>query len=468
MIRNAFDYRFATKPLGGSAQLGVMRAGKEVRADVALEAAPDTPRDEIVISSRSPFLGAKIANLRRRWRTNCGSIPRAQGVVILDVATARRRRVSASSAATSSLSVNGEKIAQTRDLDRVADEQQPAVAHHHHARRPADLRGARRMSMRAPKRGGPSLFAAAGLEHDAPRPLADKLRPTQACRSRRPGPSARARRRAHAHAGDALARLADLLGPARHRQDHGGAAAGAGDRPAFRADFGDVLRRRRPQEGVRGRRARGARSGRARCCSSTRSTASTARSRIRSCRSWRTAPSCWSAPPPKTRPSSSTRRCCRARACWCSSRSMPRRSRSCSPRAEEIEGKTLPLDDEARASLIRMADGDGRASLTLAEEVWRAARAGEMFDAAALQDVVQRRAPIYDKIAGRPLQPDLGAAQIGARLRPRRGALLSLPHARCRRGPALSRAPRGAHGGRGYRARRSAGAGDRQRRQGRL
>jgi putative ATPase len=66
-------------------------------------------------------------------------------------------------------------------------------------------------------------------------------------------------------------------------------------------------------------------------------------------------------------------------------------------RAEEIEGKPLPLDDEARASLIRMADGDGRAALTLSEEVWRAARAGEMFDAAKLQEVVQRRAPIYDK-----------------------------------------------------------------------
>ncbi|MFZ0838021.1 MAG: replication-associated recombination protein A [Xanthobacteraceae bacterium] len=66
-------------------------------------------------------------------------------------------------------------------------------------------------------------------------------------------------------------------------------------------------------------------------------------------------------------------------------------------RAEAIEGKPLPLDPEARASLIRMADGDGRASLTLAEEVWRAARSGEVFGAAALQDIVQRRAPIYDK-----------------------------------------------------------------------
>jgi putative ATPase len=66
-------------------------------------------------------------------------------------------------------------------------------------------------------------------------------------------------------------------------------------------------------------------------------------------------------------------------------------------RAEAIEGRPLPLDADARASLIRMADGDGRAALMLAEEVWRAARAGESFDAAKLQEVVQRRAPIYDK-----------------------------------------------------------------------
>jgi putative ATPase len=66
-------------------------------------------------------------------------------------------------------------------------------------------------------------------------------------------------------------------------------------------------------------------------------------------------------------------------------------------RAEEIEGKPLPLDAEARTSLIGMADGDGRASLTLAEEVWRAARKGETFNSTDLQKIVQRRAPIYDK-----------------------------------------------------------------------
>ncbi len=66
-------------------------------------------------------------------------------------------------------------------------------------------------------------------------------------------------------------------------------------------------------------------------------------------------------------------------------------------RAEEIEGKKLPLDAQAREALTGMADGDGRACLTLAEEIWRAARKDELFDSAKLQEIVQRRAPIYDK-----------------------------------------------------------------------
>lgn len=66
-------------------------------------------------------------------------------------------------------------------------------------------------------------------------------------------------------------------------------------------------------------------------------------------------------------------------------------------RAEELEERALPVDDDARQSLIRMADGDGRAALTLAEEVWRAARPDEVFDVGTLQEIVQRRAPVYDK-----------------------------------------------------------------------
>lgn len=66
-------------------------------------------------------------------------------------------------------------------------------------------------------------------------------------------------------------------------------------------------------------------------------------------------------------------------------------------RAEALEGRALPLDAEARDMLVRMADGDGRAALTLADEIWRAAHPGEVLDARSLTDVVQRRAPIYDR-----------------------------------------------------------------------
>ncbi len=66
-------------------------------------------------------------------------------------------------------------------------------------------------------------------------------------------------------------------------------------------------------------------------------------------------------------------------------------------RAETREGRALPLDPDARFSLVRMADGDGRAALSLAEEAWRAAKPGEIFDTAMLVSIVQRRAPIYDK-----------------------------------------------------------------------
>ena len=66
-------------------------------------------------------------------------------------------------------------------------------------------------------------------------------------------------------------------------------------------------------------------------------------------------------------------------------------------RAEVLENRELPLTPEARLALARFADGDGRAVLTLAEEIWRAAKPGEILDEAGLSEVIQRRAPIYDK-----------------------------------------------------------------------
>ncbi|WP_306120257.1 MULTISPECIES: replication-associated recombination protein A [unclassified Roseitalea] len=66
-------------------------------------------------------------------------------------------------------------------------------------------------------------------------------------------------------------------------------------------------------------------------------------------------------------------------------------------RAEDMMGAPLPVDGDARALLVGMADGDGRAVLSLAEEVWRVARPDDVFDEQTLRAVLQRRAPVYDK-----------------------------------------------------------------------
>ena len=67
-------------------------------------------------------------------------------------------------------------------------------------------------------------------------------------------------------------------------------------------------------------------------------------------------------------------------------------------RAEDAEARALPLVDDARAALVSMADGDGRTCLNLAEEVFAAADQGsEPLSRNALVRLVQRRAPVYDK-----------------------------------------------------------------------
>jgi len=65
-------------------------------------------------------------------------------------------------------------------------------------------------------------------------------------------------------------------------------------------------------------------------------------------------------------------------------------------RAEAHFGEKLPLTDDARASLRAMADGDGRYLLNLVEEI-ATIKLATPLDSAALVGAVQRRAPLYDK-----------------------------------------------------------------------
>jgi len=66
-------------------------------------------------------------------------------------------------------------------------------------------------------------------------------------------------------------------------------------------------------------------------------------------------------------------------------------------RAEAYQARPLPLTPEAREALIAMADGDGRYVLTLAETLFAIEPGAAALDNAALARVLQRRAPAYDK-----------------------------------------------------------------------
>ncbi|MCP5410827.1 MAG: replication-associated recombination protein A [Alphaproteobacteria bacterium] len=65
-------------------------------------------------------------------------------------------------------------------------------------------------------------------------------------------------------------------------------------------------------------------------------------------------------------------------------------------RAEDYYGSPLPLTDEARAALRAMADGDGRYLLGLVQEL-SGVKTVKPLDVAGLAEVVQRRMPLYDK-----------------------------------------------------------------------
>lgn len=65
-------------------------------------------------------------------------------------------------------------------------------------------------------------------------------------------------------------------------------------------------------------------------------------------------------------------------------------------RAEKLAGKKLKLKEDARSALANLADGDGRYLLSLAEEIF-ALDSKEPLSASELGALLQKRAPAYDK-----------------------------------------------------------------------
>jgi len=115
-----FNYRFATKALGGTAQIGLLRQGHEMVVPVALQSLPESPREEVEIRGRSPFLGATVANLSPALADELRLDPQAEGVVIVAVAAGSEAQSIGFQKGDVIVSVNNQKISHPADLQRIA------------------------------------------------------------------------------------------------------------------------------------------------------------------------------------------------------------------------------------------------------------------------------------------------------------------------------------------------------------
>ncbi len=117
----AFDYRFATKPVGGEAKVGLLRQGKETVVALPLQGLPDTPRQEVEIQGRSPFLGAKVANLSPALADEMRLDPQTEGVVITGVADGSAAQSVGFQKGDIVVSVNGQNIIKSSELEHITN-----------------------------------------------------------------------------------------------------------------------------------------------------------------------------------------------------------------------------------------------------------------------------------------------------------------------------------------------------------
>jgi Do/DeqQ family serine protease len=115
---NAFDYRFATRPLGTTSQIDVQRAGRNLKLTLPLETAPDTGRNEIVLTGRSPFQGAKVSNISPAVADELHLDVDTEGVVVTDLADGGTAANVGFQKGDVIVSVNNQKILKTGDLEK--------------------------------------------------------------------------------------------------------------------------------------------------------------------------------------------------------------------------------------------------------------------------------------------------------------------------------------------------------------
>jgi Do/DeqQ family serine protease len=117
---DSFGFRFATRPLGGTSSLSVVRNGRRLVVPLRLASAPETrPREPLTLAGRTPMAGARIANLSPAVAEELSLPVETEGVVITEVDAGSNAQQVGLQKGDIILSVNGTKITGTRQLDEL-------------------------------------------------------------------------------------------------------------------------------------------------------------------------------------------------------------------------------------------------------------------------------------------------------------------------------------------------------------
>ncbi len=116
---DAFGYRIATKPLGGTAAVTVRRGAQDIKLALRLLPPPEIPaRDTVTLKNDSPFSGATVVNYSPAVADDLQLNGPHQGVVVSDVADNSSAAMTGLQKGDVILGIGRTKIGTTRQLER--------------------------------------------------------------------------------------------------------------------------------------------------------------------------------------------------------------------------------------------------------------------------------------------------------------------------------------------------------------
>ena len=123
----SFGYRFATRPIGGTTMLTVLRGGKRISIPVKLVAAPETrPRDMVKLTSRSPLAGLTVGNLSPALAEELSIDTGNEGVVVSEVEEGSTAANVGFQKGDLIMALNGERMTNSREVEAILKDRKRA------------------------------------------------------------------------------------------------------------------------------------------------------------------------------------------------------------------------------------------------------------------------------------------------------------------------------------------------------